>query len=300
MASGNQDVLRHIKLLESLCRICGKELPPKSNHILSQELKKNISDAFVDSFKNDKPEVNPNQICNNCYAKAQNFLKRGSIHGVIPIPWTPHTENCSVCTKLTKRGRPKKTPGRKGRPPAAPSTPKKSFAWTDELLSSIYLKSPVTTMSLSLKSLDIDMETNKQLKNILCCFCKDIIRRPVILNCGDAYCSSCLVNHLKSEAPAVCVSCHVGIPPSEDYVRPGLVLNRVVETVNVNLKCGCSVQISEIKTHHCPPLKTPPSSQPISKDILEFVGQVVGIQMRQSSLPNNTIQLPSGGPLVSV
>ena len=45
------------------------------------------------------------------------------------------------------------------------------------------------------------------------------------------------------------------------------------------------------------PLNLKPNEQ-VPKDILNCVGHVVGIQMQQLTLPNKTIKLPSGGPVV--
>ena len=261
-----------------------------------------ISSAFPDDLSADKSEIHPKFMCNNCYSKAKNFISRRSIHSVVPFIWSPHDNECKICFGLAKRGRPtKKSPGRKGRPPAT----KKATAtntWSDELISAVFLRSPIDTLSITLKDLNISMEENQHLQNILCSFCKDILKRPVILDCGHPYCASCLSSYLKTNSnESKCSSCNSRIQPLEDSVRPGTVINKLIKTVNVNLKCGCSTQLASTSSHECPTnIKSLSPSKPISKNVMEFVGQVVGRQMRQSVLPNQTIHLPSGGPQVII
>ena len=297
----------HKSVLKTLCRVCGQCLPKNSNHIITIDLMQNISCAFPDNFLEDNPDTHPNKICNNCYSKAKNFVKRNSIHDAMPVLWKPHGDDCKVCSKSRREiGRPKKKScGRKGRPPSS-STQKAPINqsgengkdWSNELLSKIFLTSPVTSLSLTLRDLDIKMEQNKHLHNIICCLCNDILKRPVVLNCGHVYCSRCLVTHLRSKR-SMCVRCNSIIQPHEDSVRPGTIVNQLLETVNINLKCGCSTQLSAANSHQCfTTLQTPSPSKPIPQNVMNFVGHIVGMQMKQSSLPNNTIQLPSGGPTV--
>ena len=144
----------------------------------------------------------------------------------------------------------------------------------------------MTNISLCLGELNLTVDENKHLENIMCCFCKDLLKRPVVLNCGHPYCSQCLVTHLRSNSPN-CILCDTFIPSTEDSVRPGTVINKVIDTIHVKLNCGCSTQLSSAKGHECyTTLKTPSPSKPIPQNVMEFVGQVVGIKMKQSSLPN--------------
>ena len=39
-------------------------------------------------------------------------------------------------------------------------------------------------------------------------------------------------------------------------------------------------------------------SKPVPKKVAECVGHVLKIQMHQSDMPNNSVQIPSGGPQV--
>ena len=126
--------------------------------------------------------------------------------------------------------------------------------WSPEFLTSIFLKSPMTSLSVSLADLNIEPLQNPQLKHISCSLCKDLLKRPVVLQCNHAYCSICLVGHsnthIQGKLPE-CIECKAVIPPSENSLQSGVFLSQIMESVNVKLKCGCSTQLASSKSHIC-------------------------------------------------
>ena len=71
------------------------------------------------------------------------------------------------------------------------------------------------------------------------------------------------------------MECEQKINPSDDSVKPGTSLSKVMRSIKVKMRCGCSIQLSDSKNHICgtPILKLPSPSKPISNNVMEFVGQ---------------------------
>ena len=294
--------MEHRNNLNKLCRICGKVLPKHSNQIVTLDLKIKLQEAFPTDFSSDKLDIHPTHVCNNCYSKLNNFENRGSMHCMFPVSWEPHSHNCGVC-KTNKGGRPSKSKGRKGRPKTTPEESIVSEKWSSELLTSVFFNSPSILTNVSLSKLNINTAENPQLQHIICSFCKDFLKRPVLLTCDHAYCSICLLSHLQEKKMPKCIVCENIILPSKNSVRPGTVLARLMESVCIVLKCGCSTQLAHCENHVCTistsQILNLTPTKPIPKDVMDCVGHVVGIKMHLSDLPNKTIQLPSGGPVVS-
>ena len=147
MEDALQFLALHKPVLKTLCRVCGQCLPKNSNHIITIELMQNISCAFPDNFLEDNPDTHP-KICNNCYSKAKKFVKRNSIYDAMPVLWKPNGDDCKVCSKSRREiGRSKKKScGRKAPINRSGGNGKD---WSNELLSKIFLTSPVTSLSLT-------------------------------------------------------------------------------------------------------------------------------------------------------
>lgn len=237
-----------------------------------------------------------------------NTEKRSGIHSKVPQHWLPHEDPCSTCIlreAKSKGGRPSKTKGKTGRPKTIQSS--SVTTWSTELLNTAFLRSPSDYTSPSLADLHITMQENAHIENYICNLCFDLLKRPIVVSkCEHVFCGLCLINYLRENSNPVCPTCKVLIPPMEESIRPGIMLNRLLQSVYVKCNCGIQISLKYGQEHQCSKHKVLTTgdilnlspSKPVPRDVEECVTHIVGIKMKQSSLPNKTIQLPTGSSRV--
>ncbi|KAJ4897570.1 E3 ubiquitin-protein ligase PRT1 [Raphanus sativus] len=76
------------------------------------------------------------------------------------------------------------------------------------------------------KALD---ENNKQISkdDLLCLACKELLVRPVVLNCGHVYCEGCVVDMFQEGEKIKCQECHISDP--RGFPKVCLVLEQLLE-----------------------------------------------------------------------
>ena len=169
----------HYRKLEELCFICGDTF--KKPYIVSN-YKESLKDAFyidVDNFT--QADVYPKHMCEKCYYKMKNVIKRGSTVQSIDIkPWSPHkVSGCDVCQRPMKKGGKKpKLKTRAGRPNGTVTvrTRERSDNFKKEIPDYLPLDTPNSVLLEILPS-----HVNPQLSLCLCTLCKVIIRQPIMI-----------------------------------------------------------------------------------------------------------------------
>ncbi|KAF8119049.1 hypothetical protein N665_0001s0105 [Sinapis alba] len=81
------------------------------------------------------------------------------------------------------------------------------------------------------KAINVD-ENNKVIKQIsrddlLCSACKELLVRPVVLNCGHVYCEGCVVDMYQESEKIKCQECHISDP--RGFPKVCLVLEQLLE-----------------------------------------------------------------------
>ncbi|XP_013622701.1 PREDICTED: E3 ubiquitin-protein ligase PRT1-like [Brassica oleracea var. oleracea] len=82
------------------------------------------------------------------------------------------------------------------------------------------------------KALNVFHENNKVIKQIskddlLCSACKELLVRPVVLNCGHVYCEGCVVDMFQEGEKIKCQECHISDP--RGFPKVCLVLEQLLE-----------------------------------------------------------------------
>ena len=128
----------------------------------------------------------------------------------------------------------------------------------------------------------------------------------VIKRCEHGFCGLCLTNHLRGNSDPACPTFNQPVPPTADSIRPGILLNRMFQSAYVKCSCGVQIQVKVSQEHQCQHTKIITTgdilnmrpSKPVPIDVDECINHIVGIKMKQSLLPNHTIQLPTGSSRV--
>ena len=106
-----QDRDKHLDVLKSCCRLCGKKLVKGARKTKVQLLQEHIVKLWGQNVLLDSPSVHPRFACNSCRAICTNAqYKSGYLSVKDVLVWTPHQDgNCQVCISFPK----KSTLGRK-------------------------------------------------------------------------------------------------------------------------------------------------------------------------------------------
>ena len=190
------DEQQHIQALGSLCRVCGG--PANQNRPCKDHTEALIS-VFNVYTTTDSPQIHPKNFCKRCYAVLQRFNKaeeggRLFIHSVRPVEWCSHSNECTVCQRITKKfkgGRPPK--GRKGR--GRPTTSATSSASDLRNTLAEALKcAPPSFFPKGRKAFFVTIPTPMGLNtsDVECSICMELLDRPVQTQCGSVLCLTCI------------------------------------------------------------------------------------------------------------
>ena len=114
---------QHLEKLFKLCRVCGHPLAAGNGYTckVSDFLDK-LKEMFQVDFAKDDENIHPQKLCSRCHAAIGHFNKGNLSVLRTPKIWTKHTNNeCAVCIKQKRGGRPPKVRKHSGRPKAAES-----------------------------------------------------------------------------------------------------------------------------------------------------------------------------------
>ncbi len=194
----------HKAALERLCRVCGKSLlASKGKRTTKYQCSENASellDTFGLHISSDNPSIHPQCYCHPC-RNIMYFTKRAKANKTDYKPtslqihqWVDHMHNeqCSVCTAISKAGRPKK-PFKAGRPPNI--SPQAIIKHIREIAAN---------------SVTPDMDPANILNvpdELKCELCSSLLNKPIELTTCQKYaCAECCCQSLL-KAESLCCPC---------------------------------------------------------------------------------------------
>ena len=298
----------HLENLKNLCRTCGTALSgPKRNHfnVKQQKVKEMLSNHLYIHVDNDSEEIHPPQICLKCYSKLKNAASRNTTSIHQNINWIPHHPLCEIClpSNRIKKGRPTKSGAKHtGRPS------KLNSHWNKENTNTLKASLPKETFSFFHLLPYLSDDVNLHLELCLCLLCKGIMKLPVLITtCQHSFCFTCLMKHVEGHKATsiLCPSCNTPTNPES------ITHSRVVVEMRSKLKfscrkCGMLFPIESFyqKNTHEASCKIFSVNQHqivegnISSDLEVCTMEVIKSKMARSNLPNNSIEINTGGPRV--
>ena len=109
----DSDMDLHRRILQSLCRVCHNPLTKEGNKFIRSTKKELYHAALLKAFDinvtEDDEEVHPKEICDTCRCKIHRWWKatqkkRKCPLNLSPVPFLPHTDDCTVCKSSTSTG----------------------------------------------------------------------------------------------------------------------------------------------------------------------------------------------------
>ena len=316
-----EDEIMHQKNLAHLCRICPKLVGKKKYEVKKYE--NGIENCFNINISLDKDTCHPKYMCQNCYLLMYMSKKRNTTTKLEPCNnWSPHSSNCQVCRTVPelKKGiigsqKILKKKITAGRPKATGSN-----TWSQTSLNLLKQNIPSDEFPSQLLLKHFNADTNPHLQLCVCGVCKDIIRKPLIINsCEHAFCFSCLAIKIKSkdEKECFCPVCNTQFNKNE------LSFSKSIYNMLMTLTLSCTKchkkynPIQEFKQFclhekECSFTNSNSSSTLSVTDIFHLSEEtelprivedatlhVIRTKISKSKLPNNAIAFKTEGPRVS-
>ena len=96
-------LMKHKENLSRLCRIRGQILSDRSLSVASHLPR--LKYTFREDFPADKPGVQPEYFCLQCFAAISNSERRGTLDARKAMIWSPHAEECAACNHINMKQR---------------------------------------------------------------------------------------------------------------------------------------------------------------------------------------------------
>ena len=298
--SNRFSVSLHNEALDRLCLVCGGAFVNQDNYYPRNDYEKKLEEAFYYDFTKEGGDDYPTKICDKCYWKMTNVLKRKTTNNFKAITtWKPSETDCQTC-KLYFFA-PQRHGGKKTKQKIRTGRRSNTLVWSrakSEELKEKILDTVNGVHEVPIESFKTDL--NPQLDLCTCSLCDKLVKKPVLVTkCEHIFCFVCLmrvVEGLEIQC-LVCPKCTVPIHP-DDVVAS----NSTGKLVN-SLRLGCSKGCSKafpcdklgIRSRHEEECNGPDG---LITD--KAVAKIIKEKIAKSTLPNKSVSFSTGGPRVII
>ncbi|XP_071944865.1 uncharacterized protein [Antedon mediterranea] len=240
----------HLKILDSLCRICGQRLKSYNDYKRGNIPKRKEVTMHTDLIaqlgfdpNTDEAAVHPRYLCHLCYTALKSPRSNPN-----PVVWKPHTRlgPCTTCQRHTiqsKGGRPRKRKCGLGAETYNQNkiTKNNIVDHFSSIMCQQLIKIPSSFSLVTIGSLDA----------FTCCFCQSVCISPVALPCNHVSCKACIQSCFVDVDKTVCPKCNFDVHFSSVTSVPALFIECYLSCKVVCKSCRCVIQCRECNVHVC-------------------------------------------------